>query len=68
MKTAVAESKWAEFRRNIRNRWNKHRNDQIVKVNSVRERSLSIIQKRHGYKREEAIYQLDKYYSRAWLG
>ena len=57
-----------EFRRNVLNERNKHRNDQTVKVNSVRERSLSILQKRYGYNREQAIYQLDKYYSRAWLG
>jgi hypothetical protein len=37
-------------------------------VNSVRERSMIILQKRYGYTREEATYQLDNYYSRAWLG
>jgi hypothetical protein len=68
MKTAVTESKWDEFRRNLRNSWSKRRNDQFVKVNRVRERSISILQKRYGYTKEEATYQLDKHYPRAWLG
>jgi hypothetical protein len=37
-------------------------------VNSERERSISILQKRYGYNRDEATYQFDKYYSRARLG
>ena len=37
-------------------------------VESVRERSIRILQNRYGYSREQATYQLDKYYSRAWLG
>jgi hypothetical protein len=57
-----------EFRRNVFNWWNRRRNDQLIQVNSVRERSISILQKRYGYSREEAIYQLDKNYSKAWLG
>jgi 3-isopropylmalate dehydratase small subunit len=64
----IHETKWNEFRRNILNGWNKRRNDQLIKVNSARERSISILQERYGYSREQAIYQLDKYYSKAWLG
>jgi hypothetical protein len=64
----VLETRWDEFRRNVLNWWNKRRNDQFIKVNSVRERSIGILQNRYGYTRENAIYQLDKYYSRAWLG
>ena len=64
----VLETRWDEFRRNVLNWWNKRRNDQFIKVNSVRERSISILQNRYGYTKENAIYQLDKYYSRAWLG
>ena len=48
--------------------WKIRRNDQLIKVDSARERSISILQNRYGYNREEAIYQLDKYYSKAWLG
>lgn len=60
---AGIELKWNGFP------WRKkRRSDQIIKVDSTRERSISILQNRYGYNREEAIYQLDKYYSRAWLG
>jgi hypothetical protein len=64
----VLETRWDEFRRNVLTWWNKRRNDQFIKVNSVRERSIRILQNRYGYTRENAIYQLEKYYSRAWLG
>ena len=64
----VFETKWDEFRRKVFNWRNKRRNDQFTKVNNVRERSISILQKRYGYTREDATYQLDKHYSRAWLG
>jgi len=68
MITTVIQIKWDGFRRKVINGWNKRRSDQFIKVNNVRERSINILQKRYGYTREQAIYQLDKYYSRAWLG
>jgi hypothetical protein len=64
----VREIRWYEFRRNVLNWRKKRRNDQLNKVNSVRERSIRLLQQRYGYTRENAIYQLDKHYSRAWLG
>ena len=66
--TAVIKLNWDEFRQKLLNGWNKRRNDQFIKVNSVRERSIIILQKRYGYTKEEATYQLDNYYSKAWLG
>ena len=65
---AAIQLKWDEFRRNVLNWWNKGRNDQLIKVNSMQERSISILQKRYGYTREEAASQLNKHYSRARLG
>jgi hypothetical protein len=65
---AVVQLKWNEFRRNLTTGWNKRRNDQFTEANNERERSISILQKRYGYGREEAIYQLDKHYSTARLG
>ena len=64
----VLKSKWDEFRGKVLNARSKRSNDQIIKVNGPRERSIGILQHRYGYTREQAIYQLDKYYSRAWLG
>jgi hypothetical protein len=68
MKTPVIESNWDEFRRKVLTWWQKPRNDQLIKENSVRERSIRILQNRYGYTREEATYQLDNHYSKAWLG
>lgn len=68
MKNTVIVSKWGGFRQNILSWLNNRRDDQLTKVHNVRERSLSILQKRYGYTREEAISQLEKHYSRAWLG
>ena len=64
----VFETKWDEFRRKVFHWRNNSRTDPFSKVDRARERSISILQKRYGYNREEAISQLDKHYSRAWLG
>lgn len=61
-------TKWEEFRRNVLNWRNKRRNDQLSKVNLVQERSISILQRRYGYTREQAISELNKHYPGAWLG
>ncbi|HEX5807949.1 MAG TPA: hypothetical protein VFY25_04735 [Anaerolineales bacterium] len=64
----VFETKWAEFRWNTLNWRNKRRIDQLSKVSEARERAINILQKRYGYTREQAIYQLDEHYSGARLG
>jgi uncharacterized protein YjbJ (UPF0337 family) len=64
----VFETNWDKFRGKVFNRWNKGRKDRFDKVNSARERSISILQRRYGYTREQATYQLDTHYSGAWLG
>ena len=68
MTSAVNKLKWNEFYRNVFHGWNKRRNDQLTKVDRAHERSISILQKRYGYTREEATSQLNKHYSKAWLG
>jgi hypothetical protein len=68
MMSAVNKSKWAEFYRNVFYGWNKRRSEQATQVDGAYERSISILKKRYGYTREEAISQLDKHYSKAWLG
>ena len=68
MNLAMIGLRWNELRQQVRNRWNQGRSSQYNKMNSLHERSIGILQKRYGYGREEAIYQLDKYYSKAWLG
>jgi len=60
--------RWNEIRRKFMSGWDKRRNDQLNKVDRAFERSISILQKRYGYTREEAAPQLKKYYSTAWLG
>ena len=59
---------WNEFRRKVIEWSNKRREDHLIKVNSVRERSIRILQKRYGYTREKAIDELDTHYSGTWLG
>ena len=62
------ELKWAKSLQKILNWPNKHRNDQLAKVDRAHERSISILQKRYGYTREQAVSELSKHYSKAWLG
>jgi len=68
MKTPVIESNWDEFRRKVLTWWQKPRNDQLLKANSVRERSIRILQNRYGYTKDQATSELDKHYSKTWLG
>jgi hypothetical protein len=68
MTNAMLELKWFEFRKRILHWWNRHRNEKPGRIDHARERSISILQKRYGYTREEATSQLDKHYSKAWLG
>ena len=62
------ELEWAAFRQKIFNWRNKRRNDRLIKVNAADERSISLLQKRYGYTREKATTELNKHYSKAWLG
>ncbi len=68
MTSVTNKLKWDEFYRNAFHWWNKRHNDQSTKVDRAYERSISILQKRYGYTREEAASQLNKHYSKAWLG
>ena len=64
MKTVVAEFKWFQFRERIIAWQKKLAEDQLVTVDPGEERSVVILQKRYGFTREQAIYQLRKYYSK----
>jgi hypothetical protein len=68
MTSAANKLKWDDFYRNVFHWWNKRRMDQSTKVDGAYERSISILQKRYGYTREEAASQLEKHYPRARLG
>jgi len=67
MKIAVPELKWFQIRERMIDWQKKHTEDQPVAVDLGEERSISILQKRYGFTREQAIYQLRKYYSKARL-
>lgn len=67
MSTTVNELKWFQFRERIIDWQRKHAEDQIAAVDPGEEHSISILQKRYGFTREQAIYQLRKYYSKARL-
>jgi hypothetical protein len=68
MKIAVIESMWNEFRQKILNQRNDRRTDSIASVDSAQERSISILQKRYGFTREQATSEFKKHYSKARLG
>ena len=68
MSNVVIELKGDGFLRKFLIWQKKRRNDQLTEVNGLHERSIRVLQKRYGYTREEATYQLDKHYPNAWLG
>lgn len=53
---------WDEFRRKVLTWRNQRRENQLIKVNRVRERSIKILQKRYGYTREKATDELNTHY------
>jgi hypothetical protein len=67
MKIAVTELKWFQFRERLID-WRKKRDaDQLAMVDDAEERSITILQKRYGYTREQAASELRKHYSKARL-
>ena len=67
MRIAVTELKWFQFRERII-RWQKKRDDeQLARVDRAEEHSISILQKRYGYSREQAKSELHKHYANARL-
>jgi hypothetical protein len=68
MKPTIAELKWFKFRQRFIDWRKKNHDDQLATVDRAEERSIGILQKRYGYTKEQATYQLRKYYSKAWLG
>lgn len=60
--------KWFQFREKLLNWRTKQRDDQFISADLARERSIRILQKRYGFSRERAGFELDKYYSKARLG
>jgi hypothetical protein len=68
MIVTVIKLRWNKFWRNVFPWREKRSSNHSIRVNRARERSIGILQNRYGYTREQAIYQLDNYYSKAWLG
>ena len=64
---ALIAATWDEFRQNIRNRRDKRSNDKFNKLNGPQKQSITILQKRYGYTREQAKSELHKHYSKARL-
>jgi hypothetical protein len=68
MKTMSTELRWFQFHQRIIAWRIKRREDQLAILERAEERSISILQKRYGYTKEQATIELRKHYSKAWLG
>ena len=64
---AVVKSVWVEFRQKITNRQREHSSIQLDKADRAQEKSISILQNRYGYTKEQAKSELSKHYSKALL-
>jgi len=64
----VIFEKWNELRSKIPKWRDKRSENQLFQVNSKREQSIGILQKRYGYTKEKAEFELSKHYSKARLG
>jgi len=68
MKAVAVEVKWFQFRQRIIDWQKRQDNTQLAMAARAEEHSISILQKRYGYGREQAISELHKHYPKAWLG
>lgn len=68
MKIAMTELKWFQFRKRMIDWQTKRHDNRLAVIDHARERSISMLQKRYGYTREQAVSELHKHYAKAWLG
>jgi hypothetical protein len=68
MKTTITELKWFQFHQRIIDWRKKRHEEQLATLDRAEEHSISILQKRYGYTKEQATIELRKHYSKAWLG
>jgi hypothetical protein len=68
MKTTTTKLKWFQFYQRIVGWRIKRQEEELAILERAEEHSIRILQKRYGYTKEQATYQLRKYYSKAWLG
>jgi uncharacterized protein YjbJ (UPF0337 family) len=57
-------SQWQMFYGNIQKRVAQYRQSQLIEADNKHEQYVSILQKRYGYTREKAVYELKKRYSK----
>ena len=63
----VIETKSKKRLSKIRKWWKKRSDDQLTKANSKRELFIGVLQKRYGYTKEKATFELDEHYPKARL-
>lgn len=59
--TDVMKSQWQQFRGQAKIWWGKLTEDDLDQINGERERLISKLQERYGYKREQAIHEVDRH-------
>ena len=64
---AVVKSVWVELRQKMINRQREHWSVQLANADRAQEKSISILQNRYGYTKEQAKSELSKHYSKALL-
>ena len=61
----VVETRSKKLPSKIRKWWKKRSDDQLTKANNKRELFIGILQKRYGYTKEKATFELDEHYPKA---
>ena len=66
-KDVVEEAKWKNLPGKSRE-WRINRgDDRLTRTNNKREQSIGLLQKRYGYTKEKAAFELDEHYRKAIL-
>lgn len=64
MNRDVLMGSWRQLRGQVKERWGKLTDDDMVQINGHWDRLLGALQKRYGYAREEAEHQIDSFLGR----
>lgn len=64
MNEDILKGKWKEIKGAVKRKWGKLTDDDLTRVEGVKEELLGLLQKRYGYAREKAEQEYKKFIGR----
>jgi len=61
MNTDILRGRWTQMRGDIRSRWGKLTDDDLMQIQGEAEKMIGKLQERYGYKRDQAERELNEF-------